>query len=67
MAHQPGPRKRPGYTTQLFFSLLTAALITLGVILLVTAKIGPGLDSEELHDRGGGDREQVDEDNSGPG
>lgn len=63
-------RSTPSYSAQLIGSLIVAVVITLLVILLVTAKIGPGLDSEELHDLrggGGGDREQVDEDNSGRG
>lgn len=33
------------------WSLLTAAVITVATIALVTAKIGPGLDSRELRDR----------------
>jgi hypothetical protein len=44
--------------------------ITLVVVAIVTAKIGPGLDSEELHDLGLDDRlEEIEErqDNSGPG
>ena len=54
--------------------MLAAVAITLLVIAIVTAKIGPGLDSEELHDLGLDDRlEEIEEgreegqDNSGPG
>jgi hypothetical protein len=65
------PRKRStSYTKQLLFSLLAAVAITVLVIAIVTAKIGPGLDSEELHDLGLDDRlEEIEErqDNSGPG
>ena len=59
----PSKTVRPTYATQLAISLLAAVLITILAIALVTAKIGPGLDSEELHDRDGGG--QVD--HSGPG
>ena len=61
-------RSTPSFTTQLIASLLVAVFITLATIALVTAKIGPGLDSEELHDLrgGGGGNGQVD-DHSGPG
>jgi hypothetical protein len=45
-------RKTPDYRTQLLLSLLAAVIITLVSIIIVTAKIGPGLDSEELHDLG---------------
>jgi hypothetical protein len=65
------PRKRStSYTKQLLFSLLAAVAITVLVIAIVTAMIGPGLDSEELHDLGLDDRlEEIEErqDNSGPG
>jgi hypothetical protein len=65
------PRKRStSYTKQLLFSLLAAVAITVLVVSIVTAKIGPGLDSEELHDLGLDDRlEEIEErqDNSGPG
>jgi hypothetical protein len=65
------PRKRStSYTKQLLFSLLAAVAITVLVIAIVTAKIGPGLDSEELHDLDLDDRlEEIEErqDNSGPG
>lgn len=64
-------RKRsPNYTKQLLFSLLAAVVITVLVVAIVTAKIGPGLDSEELHDLGLDDRrEEVEDrqDNYGPG
>jgi len=53
----------PTHTTQLVISLLFAVVLTVAAIAIVTAKIGPGLDSKELHDRGGS--EQVD--HSGPG
>jgi hypothetical protein len=43
-------RPPPDYRTQLLLSLLAAVVITLVSIIIVTAKIGPGLDSEELHD-----------------
>jgi hypothetical protein len=43
-------RTPPDYRTQLLLSLLAAVVITLVSIIIVTAKIGPGLDSEELHD-----------------
>jgi hypothetical protein len=39
------------YTKQVLWSLLAAAVITVATIALVTAKIGPGLDSRELRDR----------------
>lgn len=61
-------------------SLLVAVLITVVSIAVVTAKIGPGLDSEELHDLGDRREElqeereeqreeqlEGDERNSGPG
>ena len=43
--------KGPSYTKQLVGSLLAAVIITLIVIALVTAKIGPGLDARELRER----------------
>lgn len=36
--------------------MLAAVVITVLVVAIVTAKIGPGLDSEELHDLGLDDR-----------
>jgi hypothetical protein len=61
-------RPRPSSAKQLALSLLAAIVITIATIAIVTAKIGPGLDSEEIHDQGGGDHtEQVDDDHSGPG
>ena len=45
-------------------------VITVLVVTIVTAMIGPGLDSEELHDLGLDDRlEEIEgqQDNSGPG
>jgi hypothetical protein len=61
-------RPRPSSVKQLALSLLAAIVITIATIAIVTAKIGPGLDSEEIHDRGGGDdTEHVDDDHSGPG
>jgi hypothetical protein len=61
-------RKRsPNYTKQLLFSLLAAVVIIVLVVAIVTAKIGPGLDSEELHDLGVDDRIEDRQDNSGPG
>jgi hypothetical protein len=69
-------RTPPAYRTQLLLSLLAAVVITLVSIIIVTAKIGPGLDSEELHDLDDR-REEIqeereeqlegEEDNSGPG
>jgi hypothetical protein len=50
--------------------LIAAVLIIVLVVVIVTAKIGPGLDSEELHDLGLDDRgEEIKDrgDNSGPG
>jgi hypothetical protein len=43
--------KRPDQTKQLIGSLIAAVLVTIAVILLVTAKIGPGLDARELRER----------------
>ena len=60
-------RPRPSSAKQLALSLLAALVITIATIAIVTAKIGPGLDSEEIHDEGGGETEQVDDDHSGPG
>ena len=39
------------HAKQVLWSLLAAAVITVATIALVTAKIGPGLDSRELRDR----------------
>ena len=41
----------PSHAKQVLWSLLAAAVITVVTIALVTAKIGPGLDSRELRDR----------------
>ena len=41
----------PSYAKQVLWSLLAAAVITVATIALVTAKIGPGLDSRELRGR----------------
>jgi hypothetical protein len=66
----------PDYRTQLLLSLFAAVVITLISIIIVTAKIGPGLDSEELHDLDDRQEElqeqreeqlEGEEDNSGPG
>ena len=43
--------KGPSYTKQLIGSLLVAVVITVAVIVAVTAKIGPGLDATELRER----------------
>ncbi|HZB01182.1 MAG TPA: hypothetical protein VE800_03640 [Actinomycetota bacterium] len=43
--------KGPSYTKQLIGSLLVAVVITVLVIVAVTAKIGPGLDATELRER----------------
>ena len=43
--------KGPSYTKQLIGSLLVAVVITVVVIVAVTAKIGPGLDATELQER----------------
>jgi hypothetical protein len=43
--------KGPSYTKQLIGSLLVAVVITVVVIVAVTAKIGPGLDATELRER----------------
>jgi hypothetical protein len=70
MASTQRKRSGPNYTKQLLFSLLAAVVITVLVVVIVTAKIGPGLDSEELHDLGLDDRREDIEDrqdNSGPG
>ena len=50
-------KKASSYTKQVLWSLLAAAVITVATIALVTAKIGPGLDSRELRDR----QEQIEE------
>ena len=60
-------RSKPSSARQLTLSLLAAVIITIATIALVTAKIGPGPDSEELHDRSGGHSEQVGDDSSGHG
>ena len=49
----------PSYTKQLIGSLVAAALITVLVIVAVTANIGPGLDATELRER----RELIEERN----
>lgn len=52
------------------FSLLAAVVITVLVVTIVTTMIGPGLDSEKLHDLGLDDRlEEIEDqqDNPGPG
>ena len=67
MASTQRKRSGPNYTKQLLFSLLAAVVITVVVVAIVTAKIGPGLDSEELHDLGLDDRIGDRQDNSGPG
>ena len=67
MASTQRKRSGPDYTKQLLFSLLAAVAITVLVVMIVTAKIGPGLDSEELHDLGRDDRLEERQDNSGPG
>ncbi len=41
----------PSHAKQVLWSLLAAAVITVATIALVTAKIGPGLDSREMRDR----------------
>ena len=41
----------PSYAKQVLWSLLAAAVITVATIALVTARIGPGLDSRELRER----------------
>jgi len=43
--------KGPTYAKQLIGSLLVAVVITVVVIMAVTAKIGPGLDATELRER----------------
>lgn len=43
--------RTPSYTKQLVGSLLVALIITIAVIVVVTAKIGPGLDAKELRER----------------
>jgi hypothetical protein len=43
--------KGPTYAKQLIGSLLVAVVITVVVIVAVTAKIGPGLDATELRER----------------
>ena len=58
----------PSYTKQLIGSLIAAVIIVVLSIAIVTAAIGPGLDSQELHDLGYDERnERDDDDNSGPG
>ena len=60
---------KPNYTKQLIGSLIAAAIIVVLAIAIVTAAIGPGLDSKELHDLGLDDayEQDGDGDNSGPG
>ena len=67
MASTQRKRSGPDYTKQLLFSLLAAVVIIVLVVVIVTAKIGPGLDSEELHDLGADDRIEDRQDNSGTG
>ncbi len=76
-AHKrPAKKKGPAYSTQLLFSLLTAVVITIVTIAVVTAAIGPGPDWEELYDTRSERRDLIDErqdrieeqqDNSGSG
>jgi hypothetical protein len=64
-----GVEVRPD-TKQLLISLLAAVVITVLVVVIVTAKIGHGPDSEELHDLGVDDHlEEIEvrHDSSGPG
>lgn len=61
-AHQrPAKKRGPAYSTQLLFSLLTAVVITLVTIAVVTAAIGPGPDWEELYDTRSERRDLIDE------
>jgi hypothetical protein len=41
----------PSYAKQVVGSLLAALIITVAVVAIVTAKIGPGLDARELRER----------------
>lgn len=42
---------RPSHTKQLIGSILVAVILTIVVVAIVTAKIGPGLDAQELRER----------------
>jgi hypothetical protein len=44
-------KKAPSYAKQVVGSLIAALIITVVVVALVTAKIGPGLDAKELRER----------------
>lgn len=44
-------KKAPSYAKQVLGSLIAALIITVVVVALVTAKIGPGLDAKELRER----------------
>jgi hypothetical protein len=44
-------KKAPSYTKQVVASLIAALIVTVAVVALVTAKIGPGLDAKELRER----------------
>ena len=64
----------PSYSKQVIWSLVAAAVLTLLAVILVTAKIGPGLDSKELRERekiaeerNEERQEQQEEDSGGPG
>lgn len=46
----------PSYTKQVVWALVAAVILAVLVVAIVTAKIGPGLDSEEL-----GEREKIEE------
>ena len=61
-AHKRPPKKKgPPYSTQLLLSLLTAVVITIVTIAVVTAAIGPGPDWEELYDTRSERRDLIDE------
>jgi hypothetical protein len=61
-AHKrPAKRKGPPYSTQLLLSLITAVVITIATIAVVTAAIGPGPDWEELYDTRSERRDLIDE------
>lgn len=55
MANAPSDR------TQVVWSLVAALILTVLVVAIVTAKIGPGLDSKELRERERIEEEQREE------
>jgi len=61
MSQTRAKRPTPSYGKQLLFSLLAAVIITVAAIAIVTAKIGPGPDSEELYDTRSERRDLIEE------